>query len=134
MSKAKYDPIHTPGGIYLGHGFSFPLEGERVTQLFSLIVRGLYHKLTEKYLPEECKFDVRRLTSSEFNEFWEKLRQIGYNGPYCLGNDVFTCLFIYAAEEPSISQWWLWFYDSICIYVTTCPSNYDPESLTPTTT
>lgn len=133
-SKGKLEPVYSPGGIYLGHGFSFPLEGERVNHIFSLIVRGLYYKLVGRCLPQDCKFDVRRLTASEFNEFWEKLQQIKFNGPYRLGDGVFTCLFLYAAEEPAMSQWWLWFYDSICIYVTTAPTNYDVETLTPTAT
>jgi hypothetical protein len=132
--KGKFEAVHSPGGIYLGHGYTFPLEGERVNHIFSLMVRGLYYKLTGLYLPQDCKFDVRRLTSPEFSEYWEMLKKIGYNGPYRLGNDVFTCIFIYAAEEPAVSQWWLWFYNSICVFVTTAPANYDVETLTPTTT
>ena len=133
-SKAKYEPVHSPGGIYLGHAYTFPLEEARVNRAFSLMVRGLYYKLTGLYLPQDCVFTVRRLTASEFNEFWTKLKEIGYNGPYRLGDDVFTCLFIYAAEEPAISQWWLWFYDTVCVTVGTVPNGYDPNALVPVAT
>jgi len=133
-AKGKVEAIHSPGGIYLGHGYSFPLEVDRVNHIFSTMVRGLYYKLTGTCLPQDCKFDVRRLTSSEFNEYWEMLKKVVHNGPYRLGNDVFLCLFLYGAEEPAMSQWWLWFYDSVCVFVTTAPANYDVESLTPTAT
>ncbi len=132
-SKGKFGPIYSKGGIYLGDGLSVPLEGERVNHIFSLIVRGLYYKLTGRFLPQDATFDVRRLRVDEFNKSWEKLKEIGFNGPYRLGEDVFTCIFLYAEEEPAISQWWLWFYDSVCVYVTTTPSNYDPATLTAST-
>ena len=95
-------------------------------------MRGLYYKLTGRFLPQDVKFDVRRLRADEFNKSWEKLKEIGYT-LYRLGEDVFTCIFIYAEEEPAISSWWLWFYDSVCVYVTTAPSNYDPEASTVST-
>lgn len=129
LIKGNFEPVHTDGGIYIGHGFSFPIDGKRVNHIFSLIVRGLYHKLTNLYLPQDCQFDVRRLSASDFNKTWDALQKIGFNGPYKLGDDIFTCIFIHAAEEPSISYWWMWFYDSICVYVATAPSNYDIQTL-----
>jgi hypothetical protein len=125
-SKGKIEPIYSPGGIYLGQGFSFPLEAERINRVFLLIVRGLYYKIRKQRLPDDCEFEVRRVF--DFSEVWERLQQIGYNA-YKLGDGVFTCIFIYAAEEPFLTQWWLWFYESICIHVSTTPANFDAESL-----
>lgn len=125
-SKGKLEPVYSPGGIYLGNAFSFPLDGERINHLFSLIVRGLYYKVRNQRLPDDCDIEVRRVF--DFNETWENLQRIGYNAR-SLGDGVFTCIFLYAAEEPFLSQWWLWFYESICIYVSTSPANFDAESL-----
>lgn len=87
----------------------------------------------ENYL-ENFKVDVRRLSATDFSKIWDELQRIGYNGPYNLGKDVFTCIYVYAAEEPALSFWWMWFYDSICVYVKTEPANYDVATLPPTTT
>jgi hypothetical protein len=133
-SNGRFEPVYSDCGIYLGQGFSFPVDSERVNHVFSLIVRGLYHKLTKLYLPKDCSFDVRRLSASDFYKTWDEVQRIGYNGPYNLGGDVFTCIFFYAAEEPALSFWWMWFYDSICVYVKTSPANYAVEILTPTAT
>ena len=129
-TQGRFQPVHSKGGIYLGHAFTFPLEVDRVNHIFSQIVRGLYFRLTKRYLPQDCSFVVRRITAREFNEFWPELEGIGYNGPYRLGDDIFSCLFIYAAEEPAISQWWLWFYGhNICVMVRTAPATYDIQTL-----
>lgn len=128
-AQGKMEAVHSPSGIYLGHAFSFPLEGDRVNHIFSLIVRGLYFKTTKLLLPQDCKLDVRRLTAAEFYQGWDELKRIGYNGPYRLGDDVFTCIFIYAQEEPAVSMWWMWFFDSICIFVTTEPSTGIPATM-----
>ena len=133
-SRGKFESVYSDGGIYLGRGFSFPIDGERVNHIFSLIVRGLYHHRTKLYLPQDCKFDVRRLSASDFYKTWDEIQRIGYNGPFGLGEDIFTFIFIYSAEEPAISFWWMWFYDSICVFIKTTPSNYDIETLTPTAT
>jgi hypothetical protein len=125
-SEGRFEPIYSPGGIYLGQGFSFPIDGERVNNIVSFIVRGLYYKLRNQRLPDDCEIEVRRVI--DFNETWERLQQIGYNA-YKLGDGVFTCIFLYAAEEPFLTQWWLWFYESICVYASTSPANFDAESL-----
>ncbi|MGB7207670.1 MAG: hypothetical protein WBD27_03325 [Pyrinomonadaceae bacterium] len=126
-SNAKLEAVHSDGGIYLGHGYSVELDSDRWSSAFSLIVRGLYHKLTRKFLPQACSFDVRRISEVDFNNLWPEIERIGYNGPYTLGEDVFMGIFIYAEEEPAISYWWLWFYNSICISVRTRPSDLESE-------
>lgn len=125
-SEGRFEPIYSPGGLYLGQGFSFPIDEDRVNRIFSFIVRGLYYKLRNQRLPDDCEIEVRRVV--DFNEIWERLQRIGYNA-YKLGDGVFTCIFLYAAEEPTLTQWWLWFYESICVYVSTTPANFDAESL-----
>ncbi|MGB7070657.1 MAG: hypothetical protein WBD22_14285 [Pyrinomonadaceae bacterium] len=128
-SNGKFESIYSKGGIYLGQGYSFPIDGQRVNHIFSLIIRGLYYTTTSRLLPQDCEFEVRRLSSSEFNEIWKKLEKVGYNGPYHL-EGVLTCIFNYAAEEPAVSHWWLWFYDSVCVYVSTQPTGFDINVIT----
>lgn len=117
-SHARLEPLHTRGGIYLGHAYSAPLDGERVTQIFCRIMRGLYYKIRSQRIPDKYKCEVSRWEPTGFNEFWPTLKQIGFNGPYHCG-DVFTCIMLYADEDPFITAWWLCFYDRICIHVST---------------
>jgi hypothetical protein len=121
LSNGRFEPLHSPAGLYLGRAYSYPLDVERIKQIFSLIVKGLYYRVRRQRLRDDCNFDVRRLTPSEFNKGWEQLEEVGFNGPYVLGEGVFRFIFIYAAEEPSSTQFWLWFYERICFYVCTEP-------------
>ncbi len=33
-SKGRFEPVYSDGGVYLGQGFSFPIDGERVNHIF----------------------------------------------------------------------------------------------------
>jgi len=119
MSKGKSEAMYTPNGIYLGEGIGVPINGERIKNIFTQITRGLYFKSRQKRIPDEYVFEVSRVHPLTFNEVWKGLQQIGYNGPYKIGEGVFTCVYLYAAEDEFITKWWLWFYESICISVAT---------------
>jgi len=119
LRYGRVEPLRTPAGIYVGQVISIPLDDERIKHIFSLIVRGLYYKVRKQRLRDDCVFSVRRLTAAEFNTGLEELKEIGFNGPYALGEGVFSFIFMYAAEEPSVTQFWLWFYERICFYVAT---------------
>ena len=125
-AQGRPESIYTKGGIYLGEGFGVPLEGERVNNIFIRIVRGLYYKIRTKRIPDDYVFEVSRWDSSEFREIWPKLQQTGFNGPYRCG-DVLTCLMMYAEEDEFISDWWLWFYDGVCVHVVTAPQGFKWE-------
>jgi hypothetical protein len=129
-TKAKLEPRYTPGGIYLGHAVSFPIDSDKLNQAFAMIVRGLHFAVKTVYLPNDCTFDIRRVHPLEFNETWDAIKKTGFNGPYRLGDNIFTALMIFAAEEPALTLWWLWFYESICVYVATSPQNFDQEAST----
>jgi hypothetical protein len=132
--SARLEPHYTPGGIYLGDAVSFPINGERMNQEFSLIARGLYYAIRKQHLPKDCLFEVRRIHPLGFNQVWEGLKKIGFNGPYKLGDRIFTAIMMYAEEDHTLSQWWLWFYESICVSVATAPPTYDLYTLSPTAT
>lgn len=121
LLTGRQRPLYTPGGVYLGDCVSAPLDVERVNHIFSQIVRGLYFKARGRRIPDDYVFDVRRYRPLEFNRVWEVLQRTGYHGPFRIGGEIFTCLFVDAVEDPFFTQWWLWFYDSVCVYVGTKP-------------
>ena len=122
-TQGRPESIYTKGGIYLCEGFSSPLEGERINNIFTHITRGLYYKIRTKRIPDDYIFEISRLDSTEFREVWLKLKEIGVNGPYGCG-DVLICLMMYAEENEFISYWWLWFYGGVCIHVVTTPPDF----------
>ena len=121
ISKGRLEPVYTPGGIYLGDCISAPIDVERVNHIFSQIVRGLFFKVRQQRIPDDYIFDVRRYHPLEFYQVWGKLKQIGCHGPFRIGGEVFTCVFVDVVEDPFFTDWWLWFYDSVCVYVGTRP-------------
>jgi HNH endonuclease len=120
--SGRFEPIYTSAGLYLGHGYAVPLEGERVVRVFSLIVRGLYRKLRHERLSDDYLFDVRKRDPLRVEELVTYMQSKGANGPYCLGS-VFGCLFMYAQEDPNVTFWLLWFYNSMFVTVGTTRSS-----------
>lgn len=131
MQNIRSEQMFSPAGIYLGMAYSFPIDVNRINRTLCLIVRGVYFSLLGKRLPNDCKFEIRRLTSVDFAAQWQHLQKIQHNQLRRLGGDVFACIFMYADEENSMSHWWLWFYDNICYSVITCPATYDIKTLKP---
>ena len=130
LQYGRVEPLRSPAGIYLGQAISFPIDEERVRHIFSLIVRGLYYRLRKQRLRDDCVFSVRRLTAEEFNRGWQELKETGFNGPYLLGEGVFNFIFMYAAEQPSVTQFWLGFHELICFYVATEPEGFENHCVT----
>ncbi|HEY0377203.1 MAG TPA: hypothetical protein VGC87_09615 [Pyrinomonadaceae bacterium] len=113
--------MHTPGGIYLGHYPTVPLEGKRIEEIFKMMSRGLYFKLRQKRLPDDYVFEVRRLHNSEVIEVARKFKEMGANGPYTLGPGVFACLYGYDAKDEASTYWLLSFYDGVFVTISTEP-------------
>lgn len=130
----KPEPMFSPTGLFLGMAYSYPVDIVRLNKTLSLIVRGLYYQLVGKRLPNDCQFAVQRLNKAEFDEHWEHLSENNCNEVRQLGDDIFACIFMHATEENVVSHSWLWFYNCVCYFIRTCPSNYDIKTLTPVTT
>lgn len=128
ISKGRREPVYTPNGIYLDDCISAPIDVERVNHIFSQIIRGLYFRGRQRRIPDDYVFEVRRYHPLEFYQVWERLKQIGYHGPFRIGGEIFTCLFVDVVEDPFFTDWWLWFYDSVCVYVRTKPPTSVEES------
>lgn len=116
----RMSPLHTSGGIYLGHYPSVPIDGERVNETVRTMVRGLYYKLKKQRIPDNYAFDIRRVDPLYVRSLHEDMVRMKANGPYTLAN-VFACLFLYAIEDPFVSSWLLSFFDGFVLIVHTAP-------------
>ena len=126
LPEARVEPVRTPGGIYLPPRYSFPLDGERVNEIFRTVTRGLYYKIRQERLPDDYIFEVRRIYRNHIKDVWSEFQRLKANGPYGLG-DVFGCLFLYGAEDPGVTCWLIWFYGGAFIMVSTDPPTASAE-------
>jgi hypothetical protein len=118
VSDGKLAPYRTREGLYLGHAYSIPLDDVRLHRIFGTIVRGLYFKANGVRIPDAYVFNAGRIDSLAFNRDWPQLSKIGFNGPYKIGDGIFTCIWMKADIDPFLTSWWLFFYDSIGIFIT----------------
>ncbi|HMO93520.1 MAG TPA: hypothetical protein PKD64_15145 [Pirellulaceae bacterium] len=125
VDEAKETPIFTKSGLYLGDCYVAHFDLDRSIEMFSFIVRGLYYRLRQIVLPQDCKCDVRRLGDEDAKQWWEFFEEYKYNGPYALGDKVFWCVYNYAARDDSITFWMLVFYDRVIYRVLTAPAGFD---------
>jgi hypothetical protein len=122
-TKAQLKPFITPGGIYLGDLWEIPLDEDRMTKIFSWIIRGLYYVLRQgERLPENYVSKVVRIKPGvDVNPILETFQKAKCNGPYTIGNGIFGCFFIFSEDDPGQTYWWMWFYSSIGFLITTKP-------------
>ena len=59
--RIRFEAMTRPGGIYLGHHPTMPIDGEQVQAAFNYMVRGLYFKLRKKRIPYDYRFEIRRV-------------------------------------------------------------------------
>ncbi len=131
ISQGHIKAMHSPGGIYLGHYPSVPVEWKRVNRFFRMVARGLYWKKFEKRFPDGYTFEVRRLYASAFSDLFRHVMENGGNGPHAIGEGVFGCAFMMAEEDPFITYWLMWIYESIFITVATGPHHYFDQFVRP---
>ncbi|MGN6359573.1 MAG: hypothetical protein ACTHNK_04220 [Thermomicrobiales bacterium] len=121
LAQARYAPRLTTHGLYLGHQRSFPVDTERLDRACAFIVRGLYYHFRKERLPDTYVYDVRRIEAWDAPRVARAMHENGANGPYVLGDNIFSCQFFYAAEDPGITWWLLGFYHRVFLEVTTEP-------------
>jgi hypothetical protein len=112
-------PMYSPGGVYLGHCHSVPLEWDRVNEIFKTMASGLYFNLRGHRFPDGYSFEVLHLDSRYAQQLIDLMKANGANGPYFLGQ-VFACLFI-LTKDPGITMWLMQFYGGMYITVITRP-------------
>jgi hypothetical protein len=132
MSEARYEPLLTRAGIYLGTFPTIPIDEERIKNIFSVIVRGLYYDARHKRIPDNYIFEVLGYRPWDFKQVWEYYKKLHLNGPRVLGK-VFGCAFVYAEEDEFITTWLMWFYESVFFSVSSNNPEFQMPSVTQTT-
>lgn len=118
---AQMEPLYSLRGIYLGHYAALPLDGERITRIIGMIIRGLYWQLRKELFPHGYRIDVARVDPLEVGTVWEAISASHFNGPYRLGDGVFECVMQFAEEDTGMTLWLLRFYHNYVLLVTTEP-------------
>jgi len=89
-----------------------------------MVTRGLYWEKFKKRFPDNYDFEVLRLDASVFSERLHEMMEQGDNGHRAIGEGVFACASMISQEDPFITFWLLWFYESIFFAVATGPKGY----------
>jgi hypothetical protein len=109
----------SPGGIYLGEGFSPDIPPERTQRIFSTIVCGLSVCYANTDIPEGTQYTVFRARGDK-KPLAEAAQWLAtHGGAYRKVGDgqVFQCLFGVAQDRPDTSVWLLEFYQNVDVVV-----------------
>jgi hypothetical protein len=117
IRKSVLAPVHSQGGIYLGHRPAVPLDHERANRIFTRITRGLYYQLYHRRLPDDCTFEVRRVLAAHRADHVQRMVDMGVNVKRVIG-DTFDCWHVVGQEDDTVSMWLMRFFN-IFITVTT---------------
>jgi len=123
-AHARLDPLHTRGGIYLGHHYTLPVDEWRVTTLLSMMTQGLYYTCSGTRLRDDVAFEILRLDSLTVHEFLTELAPYKPLGPVSIGAQVFSFIVFYGQEDAHVTYWVLRFYGGIFYAVATTPPGY----------
>jgi hypothetical protein len=129
--SALAEPLYTPGGIYLGHHATMPLDWERISHTIGMMIRGLYYQLRGEPFPQGYSISVLRVDPLEVRTAWDAMSTAYLNGPYRLGDGIFACVMQVVAEDPGMTRWLLWFYQNYVLLVTTEPDVPNPDLASP---
>lgn len=123
-------PVHTPGGLYLGHARAYRPDEERMNRVLEKVVKGLF--FDEMQRPLSPDFSVRvvwpyMLEKNPQDEHIAKARALVHKlvaGPRRRFGNVFG----YAAaapvrEKPDHTVWLLMFYTSVWFACETAPKS-----------
>jgi hypothetical protein len=124
IRQQRMEPLFSAGGVYLGDVHAVRLDSVRVRDIYATIVRGLYYKVVKKRFPEGYAFEFKRYYPTEADQLFSKMKAVGANGPYRLG-DVFAFTIMYAQEDNGITSCLLQFFGGMHIWVTTKPETID---------
>lgn len=126
LKQAKWQPVLSNGGLYLGHAYHADLEGDPVSKAVAYIVRGLLFHAWATIVPSEYVVVVRRIWPFEVPDILNKLNQLHLNGPHSVGS-VFSCVYVIAAEDHLTSHWVLEFFGGVDFIVSVGLPNADAE-------
>jgi hypothetical protein len=115
VSKARFEPLYTKGGIYIGDFPSLQIDGKRIETIFKTFVKGLYYDSQKKLFPDGYVFDLRRHFPWDFHNIWAEFTKLQPRVKI-LGN-VFGCAFQKAEEDDFTTIWLFWFYERIAFSI-----------------
>ena len=124
--KTQLLPVHSPGGLYLGRALGVPVDHVRANRLFSRIVRGLHFKLYNRRLPDDVKFEVRRLYPQSKQHVVNTLVQMGVQECRSIG-DSFQCMHGIDAKDPTVTYWLMRFFNIFITVSTNFGDSVDDE-------
>lgn len=122
QQDGRLDPFYTSGGLYMGHAYTVPFDGEWINYVFSMMARGLYYSRFTKRLPDDYVITVGGTDSHSplaLHEWWEVIKDVGFNGPYKFGDNVCLCFWNVDANDPAQTIWILIFYEALGIEIRT---------------
>ena len=116
--NSKMKPLFTDGGIHLGDFPTVELEEGTIDDILATMVRGLYFYEKRERLPENYKFDARRIHLWQVSDMLSRMSPLHRNGPYKYG-EVFSYTYFQATDDRFTTIWLLWFFDRVCFTVAT---------------
>jgi len=117
-------PLSTPSGLFLGNYPAVQVDWKRVQRFFKYVVRGLYWQVHQVRLPDSYLFDVKRVAPQAAVDQVKEFIAREAHGPFAIGEGVFAGVFGVCLEDPFITLWVFWFYDSVFITVSTGPKSF----------
>jgi HNH endonuclease len=114
--RTRLRPVEmvTPSGLFAGIAYEAPLPHGQVTDVLSMMVRGLHPHYTGDRLPEDIAWTVHRVRNvpdaQQIVQVAVALGQLRYQP---VGDStIFNCIFGVEPGDPALSLWWLSFYSS----------------------
>lgn len=113
--------LHTPSGLFREWAYELTLPRGRVTEVLSMMTRGLYQFYVGKKLPQTSQFEVARVQGN-IEPAVTTAQTLLQQGAPCISigdGEVFQCIFACWAPKHEVSLWFLCFYKSVVFTVVT---------------
>jgi hypothetical protein len=117
---ARWKPMFSSSGIYVGHGVSVPVDDRKIRHELRFMVRGLYYWVRDQRIPDSYQFEVERIDTFHVGDAWDMLAGKS-EGAGQIGNNVFACRYMFGLEDGFVSYWLLIFYNAIAYGVMSVP-------------
>lgn len=119
--KRQLVGLTTPSGIFKEWAYELRIPSQRVIEVFSMMVRGLYQCAYGRKLLQDTTFWVGKIQGNvkPFEDTVQVLLQLGAPIINVGDGEVFRCMCACFATNPEESLWFLCFYGSVTYGVVT---------------
>lgn len=97
---------------------------DRAAEMFSFLIRGLFHVVTKSILPVECEIRVRRLFHDGVEEMVSFFNDYSARQVIDVGPGVFSCAHNWSESNTAASVWFLEFYGRVHFGAVTKPAEW----------